>query len=519
MGISCRVAAPVAASAARPHAKVTDFPALFRLARWRMACKAARQASLLFLGISPELSVTSVAFEGPVVSLHPMRTDRPNRPGAIREDGGFSALVEGDARASTAPAVRPADRTPARDTAPPAEMAGAENAGTAPASIDSDRGAPAEATGESMAEVPLFAAEEVAPEFSAQPDPGPIVTALPPVPPVLEPSGNPVVAVAAIPAPTAPAVPAPAAAIDPVETALASAPRTAAPQPAPVMPVPPGTDPAKPPAGNAPEQALQAPLQPDTLAPQLQPRAKTSGDTTDLPQDAPVQSEASQAGAQIEAAESDTPKLKPLPAQAAPVRPDMATGKSETRPDFVPRAEDPASAPTPAVDPAAQLATPAHASHPALPQAAAPQATPVSAAQPVPITAIAVEIASQARAGNARFEIRLDPPELGRIDVRLDIDREGNVTSRLVIERADTYDLLRRDQSTLERALQQAGLKTSDHALEFSLRDQGFARQREGDDMPRARQAVIHDAETHPGEAASGYARLLGLRGGIDIRV
>ena len=52
------------------------------------------------------------------------------------------------------------------------------------------------------------------------------------------------------------------------------------------------------------------------------------------------------------------------------------------------------------------------------------------------------------RAGNSRFEIRLDPPELGRIDVRLDVDRDGNVSSRLVIERADTYDLLRRDQST-----------------------------------------------------------------------
>ena len=144
---------------------------------------------------------------------------------------------------------------------------------------------------------------------------------------------------------------------------------------------------------------------------------------------------------------------------------------------------------------------------------------PVSAAQPVPVDAIAVEIASQARAGNSRFEIRLDPPELGRIDVRLDVDRDGNVKSRLVIERADTYDLLRRDQSTLERALQQAGLKTSDNALEFSLRDQGFAQQRDADDQPRGTRAMIHEAEVAPSEAANGYARLLGARGGIDIRV
>jgi flagellar hook-length control protein FliK len=142
----------------------------------------------------------------------------------------------------------------------------------------------------------------------------------------------------------------------------------------------------------------------------------------------------------------------------------------------------------------------------------------VSATQTVPVEAIAVEIASQASAGKSRFEIRLDPPELGRIDVRLDIDRDGNVTSRLVIERSDTYDLLRRDQSTLERALQQAGLKTSDNALEFSLRDQGFAQQRDADHR-HGGSARIHDADIAPSEAVNGYVRLLGLRGGIDIRV
>jgi flagellar hook-length control protein FliK len=135
------------------------------------------------------------------------------------------------------------------------------------------------------------------------------------------------------------------------------------------------------------------------------------------------------------------------------------------------------------------------------------------------VNAVAVEIAAQARAGNSRFEIRLDPPELGRIDVRLDVDRDGNVTSRLVIERTDTYDLLRRDQSTLERALQQAGLKTSDNALEFSLRDQGFAQHRDDNDQPRGTSAMISEAEIAPSEAANGYARLLGARGGLDIRV
>ena len=81
-----------------------------------------------------------------------------------------------------------------------------------------------------------------------------------------------------------------------------------------------------------------------------------------------------------------------------------------------------------------------------------------------------VEIVSRAEAGLKRFDIRLDPPDLGRIDVRLDVDNNGRVTSRLIVERAETLDLLRRDAPQLERALQQAGLKT-DGGIDFSLRD------------------------------------------------
>ncbi len=83
--------------------------------------------------------------------------------------------------------------------------------------------------------------------------------------------------------------------------------------------------------------------------------------------------------------------------------------------------------------------------------------------------------------GSKRFEIRLDPPELGRIDVRLDVDTNGKVTSRLIVERTETLDLLRRDAPQLERALQHAGLNT-EGGLEFSLRDQNFANR---DQTPR----------------------------------
>lgn len=83
---------------------------------------------------------------------------------------------------------------------------------------------------------------------------------------------------------------------------------------------------------------------------------------------------------------------------------------------------------------------------------------------------IAFELARQTSEGNTRFQIRLDPAELGRIDVQLEIDKAGQVNARLVVEKAETLDLMQRDQRGLEKALHQAGLDSSKTNLEFSLR-------------------------------------------------
>jgi flagellar hook-length control protein FliK len=135
----------------------------------------------------------------------------------------------------------------------------------------------------------------------------------------------------------------------------------------------------------------------------------------------------------------------------------------------------------------------------------------------VPLTGLAVEIATRAKDGKNRFEIRLDPPDLGRIDVRLDIDSKGNVTSRLLVERADTLDLLRRDFSGLERALNDAGLKTGDNSMQFAMRDQGFAGgQQQGREFTNvARMVIPSDADAPTGAPRYNLPRL----GGVDIRV
>jgi flagellar hook-length control protein FliK len=152
---------------------------------------------------------------------------------------------------------------------------------------------------------------------------------------------------------------------------------------------------------------------------------------------------------------------------------------------------------------------------------AAPSPTPTA----VPIAGLAVEIASHALSGKNRFEIRLDPPELGRIDVRLDVDREGKVTSRLVVDRPETLDMLRRDAPALERSLQQAGLTTADDALQFSLRDQGggFGGQNpyssNNGSPAEAARTLIPDRDLPAVEVAAGYSRASVTSAGVDIRV
>ena len=140
----------------------------------------------------------------------------------------------------------------------------------------------------------------------------------------------------------------------------------------------------------------------------------------------------------------------------------------------------------------------------------------VDRAAAVPLSEIAVTIVAQARSGKSRFDIRLDPPELGRIDVQLSVDRSGNVSTRLIVERPETLDFIRRDAVALERALQDAGLNTG-NGMQFSLADQGFA-SRNGliDYAVRAPPVAAVDETVAP---ASAYASAAGRRGGLDITV
>lgn len=141
----------------------------------------------------------------------------------------------------------------------------------------------------------------------------------------------------------------------------------------------------------------------------------------------------------------------------------------------------------------------------------------------VPISGVPIEIAAAARAGKTRFDISLDPVDLGRIDVRVNVDRNGQVTSHLTVEKPETLAMLKQDAPQLQRALDDAGFKTGSNGLSFSLRDQNSSGQNSGqnnDNGGNARRLIISEDETvAAAPVGRGYGRMLGSSSGVDIRV
>jgi len=139
----------------------------------------------------------------------------------------------------------------------------------------------------------------------------------------------------------------------------------------------------------------------------------------------------------------------------------------------------------------------------------------------VPLSGLAMEIAVTARSGKSRFEIRLDPADLGRIDVRIDVDRNGHVTSHLMVEKAETLSMLRQDAPQLQRALDDAGFRTGDGGLQFSLRDQSSSGQNNDSGSGRnAHRLIVSQDDSIPAAVAGRtYGRMLGSSRGVDIKV
>lgn len=190
--------------------------------------------------------------------------------------------------------------------------------------------------------------------------------------------------------------------------------------------------------------------------------------------------------------------------------------------------QTPASAQVPqqpthtAAQPAAQAIA---AAAPAHPTASTPATTPVvlhiepqaqAAAQPN-LGALAVTVAAKSKNGEKHFDIRLDPPELGRVEVKLSIDDAGKAQANLAVEKPHTLELLQRDRSTLERALRDAGLDLTGGSLNFSLKGQD--REQNGGAPQRSRALSVSAIADTDSDIRIPNHHLAAADSRLDIRV
>ncbi|KZM49585.1 hypothetical protein OA90_14010 [Labrenzia sp. OB1] len=140
-------------------------------------------------------------------------------------------------------------------------------------------------------------------------------------------------------------------------------------------------------------------------------------------------------------------------------------------------------------------------------------------------TQVAAEIARNLKNGNTRFQMRFDPPELGRVEVNMKVSSDGSVHAHLIVDRPETLDMFLRDQRGLEKALEAAGLNPDSENMQFSLKQDGGREFASGDDRqdqgPEGgqEQAVGTAAEIDPMVEEIVRMTLAEQRGGLDLKI
>jgi flagellar hook-length control protein FliK len=141
---------------------------------------------------------------------------------------------------------------------------------------------------------------------------------------------------------------------------------------------------------------------------------------------------------------------------------------------------------------------------------------------------VGVQIKKGVAEGVDKISIRLDPGNLGKVEIKLEIGHDGRLQAVIAADKPETLQLLQQDVKNLEQSLRDAGLKTDQQSLNFTLRDQGQDGEgRNGNGASNGRyqnrggdEYAETGANTDPAQLAAANAqRAAAARGGLDLRI
>ena len=135
-------------------------------------------------------------------------------------------------------------------------------------------------------------------------------------------------------------------------------------------------------------------------------------------------------------------------------------------------------------------------------------------------TQVAQEIVRRFSGGSTRFELRLDPPELGRVEVRMEVSRDHRVTAVIAADSPQALNELSRHARDLEAQLQAAGLELTENGLSFDLRQGAQGKDTQdtnADGGGEGPAAVPAEQQQAPQARPIGFERWRGVR--VDMMV
>ena len=139
---------------------------------------------------------------------------------------------------------------------------------------------------------------------------------------------------------------------------------------------------------------------------------------------------------------------------------------------------------------------------------------------------VQVAITQAASDGLDRITIQLDPVDLGRVEIKMNVNKEGQTQIYFMVDKPETFDSLSRDARTLERSLQEAGIKADTGSMQFNLRQQPQPQLQSGlNDQRQPSQESANDDDTKEQSAVTGISSvaaftrnyLINVRDGVDI--
>jgi flagellar hook-length control protein FliK len=139
-----------------------------------------------------------------------------------------------------------------------------------------------------------------------------------------------------------------------------------------------------------------------------------------------------------------------------------------------------------------------------------------SATAGTPAEQVALQIHKASDGAISRLNLTLHPAELGRVEIKMETAENGILRAVISAERPEALELLARDARGLERALQDAGLKTDSQSLAFDRQGANPG----GDGRPGQDGERTAGHEENPADELGGEDEQLfddGPRGGLPL--